>query len=127
MEMIKNTVSWFEIPVTDFERAKQFYSTIYEYEMSEQVILNDRMGFLPFDAESGGIGGAIVKAEGYQPGKDGVRLYLNGGDDLSIFLDRVEGAGGKVILPKTEISPEHGYFAIFEDTEGNHISFHSPK
>lgn len=125
MEMLKHAVSWIEIPVTDFDRAKKFYSTIYDFDMPEMQMGPNRMGFLLHDQQGGGIGGAIVQGEGYQPATVGSKVYLNGGDNLDTVLNRVTGAGGKIILPKTEITPEFGYFAIFEDTEGNHVSLHS--
>ena len=127
MEMLHNAVSWFEIPVIDFERAKRFYSAIYDYEMPEMLMGEAQMGFLPHDMENGGIGGAIVHATDFVPSKEGTRVYLNGGDDLTVVLNRIEAAGGKVIMGKTEITPEYGYFAVFEDTEGNHVALHSTK
>ena len=126
MEMTKNAVNWIEIPVADFERAKKFYSQIYDYEMPEMMMGPQRMGFLMYDQQGGGIGGAIVKGDGYVPAKSGPKVYLTGGNDLNTILNRVEKAGGKVILPKMNITPELGNFGIFEDTEGNHISLHSP-
>jgi len=42
-------------------------------------------------------------------------------------LDRIEKAGGKIIQPKTQISPEYGYMGVFLDTEGNRIALHSQK
>lgn len=125
MEMFKHAVSWIEIPVTDFDRAKKFYSTIYDFDMPEMQMGPNRMGFLLHDQQGGGIGGAIVQGEGYQPATVGSKVYLNGGDNLDTVLNRVAGAGGKIILPKTEITPEFGYFAIFEDSEGNQVSLHS--
>jgi len=50
---------------------------------------------------------------------------LNGGDDLSTPLARVEAAGGQVEMPKTKISDEVGFMAIIRDTEGNRVAFHS--
>jgi len=44
---------------------------------------------------------------------------------VQVVLDRIEKAGGKIIVPKTQISPEHGYMAVFIDTEGNRIALHS--
>ena len=61
----------------------------------------------------------------YKPTTDGALLYLNAGEDLQAMLDKVEKNGGQVILPKTEISPEMGYFALFIDTEGNKLGLHS--
>lgn len=127
METMTNSVNWVEIPVLNFERAKEFYSHIYEYDMYEEVIGGWRMGFLPMERESRGVGGAIVQGTGYIPSKLGSRVYLNGGEDLQKVLSRVVGAGGEVVQAKTKISDEIGYFAIFEDTEGNHVALHSPK
>ena len=125
MEMMKNALSWFEIPVEDFERAKKFYSAIYDFEMPEFQMGPARMGILIYDVKNQGIGGAIVKGAGYVPSKSGPKIYLNGWSDLNIVLLRVEQAGGKVVLPKTLIDQQLGYYAVFEDTEGNQISIHS--
>ena len=125
MEMLKNAVSWVEIPVADFGRAKKFYSDIYDFQMPEMEMGPALMGFFLSDQEGGGVGGAIVKEEGFVPSNSGPKVYLNGGTDLTTVLNRVEAAGGKVIQSKTEITPEYGYFAAFEDTEGNHIYLHS--
>jgi predicted enzyme related to lactoylglutathione lyase len=56
---------------------------------------------------------------------DGPLIYLNGNPDLQNILDKVEKAGGKIMVPKTEISPEYGFMAVFIDTEGNRIGLHS--
>lgn len=127
MEMLDNAINWFEIPVTDFERAKKFYSAIYDYTMPDAMVGNTRMGFLLYEQKEQRVGGAICYGEGYIPTTQGSRIYLNGGSDLNIVLSRVEQAGGKVIMPKTKISDEHGYFALFHDTEGNFLALHSRK
>ena len=127
MQMLTNAISWFEIPVTDFNRAKEFYSKIYDYEMPEQKMGESRMGFLLSDIEKGGIGGAIVEGSSSNPSAEGTLAYLNGGSNLEIVLNRVEEAGGKILVPKTQISPEIGYFAYFMDTEGNKVGLHSVK
>lgn len=120
---MSNAINWFEIPVKDFARAKKFYSEIFGNEMHEQTMGPHQMGFFP----GGGVSGAIVKAEGYVPSKEGMVIYLNGGDDLSAVLDKVEKAGGKVTEPKRMVTEEIGYIAFFTDTEGNRIGLHSPK
>jgi len=125
MEMLKNAVTWIEIPVSDFDRAKKFYSAIYDYEIPEIMMGPNRMGFLLSDRDGGGIGAAIVKGEGYTPTAHGAKVYLNGGTDLNEVLNRVESAGGRVILPKMMVTPELGHFGMFEDTEGNILSLHS--
>ena len=127
MKSQKDAVVWAEIPVLNFDRAKDFYSKLFDYDMYVQVMGKQRMGFLPMDPSSQGIGGAIVQGEGYTPSRLGSKIYLNGGDDLKKVLARVDIAGGKVILPKTLITGEIGYYAVFEDTEGNHVCLHSKK
>ena len=119
-----NAISWVEIPVDDFARAKAFYGSIYNYEMNEMAMEGTKMGILPHDQEKG-VGGAIVHGENFRPSRDGVKVYLNGGNDLSQVLDKVEAAGGRVILEKTMIAPEMGYYAALEDTEGNEIRLFS--
>jgi len=81
------------------------------------------MGF--FLAEPGGVSGAIVQGEGYKPSREGALVYLSGGRDLSVVLGRVEAAGGQIILPKTLITDEIGFIALFVDCEGNKIGLHS--
>jgi uncharacterized protein len=128
MEMMHNAIAWFEIPVVDFARAKAFYSAIFDYDMPESPMGSIHMGFLLHDQAAGGIGGAIVKAEkGYVPSNHGSKVYLNGGKNLSVVLDRVVAAGGKIATPKFLIAPGMGYVGGFEDTEGNLVYLHSPE
>lgn len=119
-----NAISWFEIPAANFERAVTFYEKVLNSSIHQQTFGGHQMGFLPMDGE-GDVGGAIVAGEGYQPSQEGALLYLNGGEDLQTPLQRVEAAGGEVVMPKTKISDEHGYMAVFLDTEGNRMAFHS--
>ncbi len=80
----------------------------------------------PIENPMTGIGGALTFNKAfYKPSTDGVLVYLNGNPDLQIVLDKIEAAGGKIVMPKTEISPEYGYMALFSDTEGNRVALHS--
>jgi predicted enzyme related to lactoylglutathione lyase len=119
-----NAINWFEIPADDFDRAKDFYSTVLDAELAAQEMMGTKMAFLPTEGE-GAVGGAICAGEMHKPSSAGAVLYLNGGEDLSAPLSRVEAAGGKVVMPKTKISDEIGYMAFFTDTEGNKVAFHS--
>jgi len=122
---MKKVIVWFEIPVNDFARAKKFYSKIIQFDMKKETIGSDQMGFFP--GEKGEVSGAIVKGEGFEPGGKGTTVYLNGGDDLQVILNRIEPAGGKIITPKTQIAEEHGFYAWFLDTEGNKLGLWSEK
>ena len=128
MEHVKDAISWFEIPVTDFTRAKAFYQRIFDFEMPEMDMGPLKMGILLYDTENGGVGGAICQGEGYEPaGTKGPKAYLNGGKDLNTVLGRINAAGGMVVLPKTLIAPDMGYMAFFTDTEGNTVGLYSPQ
>jgi predicted enzyme related to lactoylglutathione lyase len=68
----------------------------------------------------------LRKDEGFEPSTKGALIYLNGGEDLSVPLSKVEAAGGKILLPKTSIG-SNGFMAHIIDTEGNKIALHSMK
>lgn len=118
-----NAINWFEIPATNFQRARRFYAQILDQELPVQDILGSKMAF--FDSSENGVGGAIIFGEGYVPSAEGTIPYLNGGEDLSVIESRIEAAGGTIVVPKTKISDENGYFCHFMDTEGNKLALHS--
>ena len=120
-----NSINWFEIPVTDFTRAKKFYETIMGGEIMEMEFPGGKYGMLPADMMNG-VGGGLAQGEGFVPSQEGTIVYLNGGDDLSVPLAKIEAAGGKVIMPKTSIGG-NGFMAQFIDTEGNKVALHSMK
>jgi hypothetical protein len=120
-----NAINWFEIPAKDFARAKEFYETILGEPITEMPHPQFKYGMLPADMQDG-IGGGLVQGEGYEPSDKGTLVYLNGGEDLSVALSKVEKAGGKIVLPKTSIG-QNGFMAHFLDTEGNKIALHSMK
>jgi predicted enzyme related to lactoylglutathione lyase len=124
---MKHAISWFEIPTIDIDRAQTFYEVIFEIKMIPLDNPALKMRLFPLDNPMEGIGGSIVKTNGFhQPSAtDGPLIYLNGNPDVNIVLSRVEAAGGKIMVPKTQISEEHGYMALFIDTEGNRIALHS--
>ena len=106
----------------NFERAKIFYEQILKKKIHIYNLNGIQHGF--WEHSKSTIGGALVKDE-LKPSKEGILVYLNGGKDLSFILKRVEKAGGKVLLEKTQISTEIGFMAKFEDTEGNVLALHS--
>ena len=116
-------INWFEIPAKDFNRAVKFYSNILQVSIQSDNMMGFDMGFFP--GQQGEVSGAIVFGQGYEPSDKGTLVYFNGGDDLQTILSRVEKAGGKVLMPKTKITDEIGYFAIFRDSEGNRMALHS--
>jgi predicted enzyme related to lactoylglutathione lyase len=116
-------LNWIEIPVTDMKRAVSFYRELLKTDLHEMKIgTNDYALFAVKDKFNSG---CLVKGDGYKPRTDGVVVYLNGGQDLSPVLGRVEKSGGSVLLKKTFLSEEAGHIAYFKDTEGNKIGLHS--
>ena len=123
----KNAVSWFEIPTQDIDRATKFYETIFKVSLIPLDVQQLKMRMFPLESPMGGVGGALCyNQEFYRPSAtDGPLIYLNGNPDVQNILDRIEAAGGKIVVPKTQISPEYGYMAVFIDSEGNRVALHS--
>ena len=118
-----NAVNWFEIIVTDFDRAKKFYESILATPLNEQANPMGRMAMFPFDMEKG-VGGAITQMEGFSSGAGGTVVYLNVEGDLDGVIARTPAAGGRILRPKLPIGP-WGSIAILQDTEGNAFGVHS--
>lgn len=121
---MKSFVSIFEIPATDISRAVDFYKKILDIDIEKMEMPGMQMGIFPFEGQA--VTGVIMKGEGYEPSAKGVTIYLNGGDNLQVILDKIEISGGAIIIPKTSHADESGYFALFLDSEGNKMGLHSP-
>ena len=119
-----NSLNWFAIPSRDFKRAVKFYNSLFDNGMQVMQMNGEDLAFFP--CGQGEVGGHLFQDDAFAPSENGTTLYLNGGDDLQPMLDKVEAAGGKVLSPKTQVTPEIGYIAMFLDTEGNKVAFHSP-
>jgi predicted enzyme related to lactoylglutathione lyase len=124
--IFRNAISWFEIPTVDLSRAQQFYEAIFDISMIPLENPHLKMRMFPIEDPATGIGGALTHAGFYKPSAtDGPLIYLNANPDVQRVLDRVPAAGGQIVVPKTEISPEYGHMAVILDTEGNRIALHS--
>jgi uncharacterized protein len=122
--VFKNFVSWFEIPAYNHYRSVAFYSYIYSIQMNTVELNGFAMSYFPTES---GIGGAIVTGPGCVPSEIGPLVYLNAGEDLDNVLSKVNEAGGRVVMGKTFLGGEAGYFALFIDSEGNRLALHSKK
>ena len=119
-----NAVSWFEIPVSDIERAKSFYEAVLEIEIKIMDMLDFRMAWFPVqEMGSPGAPGSLIQGEKHVPSHDGTLVYLFV-DDIEATLERIEKHGGKTLNPKMGIG-EYGYIAHFEDSEGNRVGLHA--
>lgn len=125
---MQHAISWFEIGTSNLERATKFYETIFAIKLNALDLQQIRMRMFPVDNQQADhVSGAIVDSGGFHKpsATDGPLIYLNANPDVQLVLDRVEAAGGKILVPKTEISPEYGYMAVIMDSEGNRIGLHS--
>lgn len=124
---MNNAISWFEIGTTDLDRATKFYETIFGITLAPMDLPNIKMRMFPLNDMMTQVGGALVDSGGFHKPSttDGPLIYLNGNPDVQNVLDKVEAAGGKIFLAKTEISPDYGFMAVIIDTEGNRIGLHS--
>jgi predicted enzyme related to lactoylglutathione lyase len=120
-----NAISWFQIPVINFERAVKFYSTVLSGEFTKTKTMGAEVAIFPYDRETDAVGGALYCGPGFVPGTNGSTVLLNAGDDLTVVLSKIEMAGGKIIFQKTPINKGSGFVAFFIDTEGNRIGLHS--
>jgi len=119
-----NAINWFEIPVTDYDRAKKFYENLLDISLHDMERGPLQYGFFPHDLGAHGASGSLVKAEGYNPSDQGSVVYLTASPDLNVALSKIEAAGGEILMPKTAIG-ENGFIAHFRDTEGNRVALHS--
>ena len=125
MDNKTNALNWFEIPANDINRAKTFYETIFGIEMDLMELGNITMASFPFEPGSGKAAGALVMSNMHKPSSEGAVIYLNANPDLQAVLDKIQEAGGKVEIPKTQITEDFGYMAFLTDTEGNKVALHS--
>ena len=122
---MKNLISIIEIPTSDFSRAVEFYQTILDIKIEAVEMDGVKMGLFPNDNESVFV--HLINGDQYKPSADGTIVYLNGGSDLQKVANKIEASGGKIVVPKTEIAPDMGFYAMFTDTEGNKLGLHSYK
>jgi hypothetical protein len=119
-----NPVVWFEIPVSDMARAAAFYEAVFRWPVKVENMADGMvMGWFPSSETGYGASGALVKGEGYVPTLGGMVIYFSE-TDINGALERVKKSGGNVIVEKTHIG-KYGFYAWFEDTEGNRIGLHA--
>jgi predicted enzyme related to lactoylglutathione lyase len=111
----------FEIPSDDTARAKEFYGSIFEWQLQEVPEMQYITALtVPVDerqmpTEPGAINGGLYKRSNQAPATPVITI---GVDSIDEALKKVEAAGGETIAPRTEIEGM-GAFAYFKDTEGN--------
>ncbi len=125
----RNPVGWFEIYVSDMDRARKFYETVLQIQFEALPAPNDELGELemlmfPGEPANPGCCGALAKMEGVEPGSGGTLVYFSCAD-CGEEESRVTEAGGNVVKSKFSIG-EYGDIALVIDSEGNMIGLHNP-
>jgi predicted enzyme related to lactoylglutathione lyase len=119
------TQAWFEIHVTDLDRATAFYGKVFgwTFEPLSDSAIGD---YLVITTRSGAAaGGGLARTAGRTPpGGASTVVYLQVGD-IDAGIESALAAGGSIHRPKGDIGGAHGYFAIVRDPEGNHIGLWS--
>ncbi len=121
----QDALTWFEIPAADFRRATRFYETVLGASLKTETMGEATLAVFPY--QEPGVGGCIIDGNGHVPSSKGTVVYLNAAPKIDDALARVAKAGGSVVLPKTALPADMGFFAHVIDTEGNRVGLHAPQ
>jgi predicted enzyme related to lactoylglutathione lyase len=122
--MSQHAIHWFEIFVSDFDRAVRFYETMLGIELTRAN--EDGRPMAIFKSAKEAVGGALVRQNGREPTETGALVYLDANGKLEASLARVERAGGKIVMSKTDIG-DPGFIALVRDSEGNLVGLHTER
>lgn len=117
---MKSVVTWFEIPVSDIKQSKAFYEHVFQFEMSDMQVKEEKLAVFPATEVSG----ALLEEPGYTGPERAVILYLNIPDTIEAVLARAEEKGGEIRTSRTVIDEEVGWAATFKDLDGNVIGLY---
>ncbi len=119
---VRSTVSWFEIPSSDFNRAVNFYETIFAQELNKGDFMGTPTAVFAYERPA--VSGCVLKEENHTPSTAGTLVFLNADGVFDEVLARVPRAGGKV--EKVMDLPDGlGRAAHIIDTEGNRVGLHT--
>ena len=125
--MSADTLCWTDIPVTNLDRAINFYSAVLGQEVSKMSEGGIEYGLLPHEEQNASgclCVGSDSAGSDNKPSQSGPLIYLSVEGRLDDAVGAVRGNGGKVLQKKQQIGP-HGFRAVIVDSEGNRIALHS--
>jgi len=122
-----NNLVWFELPVTDLDRAATFYETVFATKLSTDVRFPG-LAIFPRRHEAAATGALAVshdpKIEG-RPSTDGAVVYLNCDGEMDAVLKRAQSAGAQLLQEVAQLPNGMGYIAQFRDLDGNRVGLHA--
>lgn len=118
-------VVWFDIPVLDMERAITFYEKLTGQSLTRLSVGPNKETALFAADDADGSAGCLFSAPEDRPSHEGSRVYFQANPTLDEWLSRVEPAGGQILVGRTAIGGDRGYFAYIQDSEGNRIGLNA--
>jgi uncharacterized protein len=122
-----SNVVWFELPVTNLDRATQFYETVFDTKLATDQRFPG-IAIFPRRHETATTGALAVthdpQIEG-RPSTDGAVVYLNCDGELDAVLKRAKAAGGELLQEVAQLPGEMGWIAQFRHLDGNRVGLHA--
>ena len=120
-----NKVVWFEVPFDEAERAQKFYQDVFGWQINQFPEMDYYAAITTDDTDpqtmepktAGAINGGLLKRD--ETGKN--PLILIEVPSIDEHLKKIEGSGGKMVMPKIPVG-NFGLYARVADTEGNIIA-----
>ncbi len=106
---------WFEIPVTDMERAQKFYGAVLQNELSLHDDGPNPIGMFKAKDQAA-VAGHVYPGKPAASGT-GPTIHLSIAAPIEAAMERVTAHGGQVVSPVIEILA--GRFAYCLDPDGN--------
>jgi len=116
-------VVWAEVPVLDIERAQKFYEAVFGL-AGDGIVDDGTRKTTTLKMTEGAAGFSLTQTADFEPRDDGVLVYLMLEEPAADTLKKITDAGGKVIVEKTSMG-DGGFYATFQDTEGNVLALYA--
>ena len=123
-----NAISWFEIPVTDIDRAQAFYETVLAQTLHREAFAKGGQNYTLaiFTAPDEGVKGCLQSgADTPQASLEGTVVYLDCSPSIDAALARARSLDAKLLTPKTALPPGMGFYAHIQDPDGNRVGLHA--
>lgn len=120
-----NPVCWFDIHVSNLDRAKKFYEKVLDLKLTDLPAEWGKQSTFPFEEDSPNCTGALVEQKDFEANPSNTIVYFASSDCIT-EEERVKDAGGNIIKAKMPIG-EFGFISLLSDPDGNTIGLYSRK